>query len=382
MVMGVDVTVAPRLATSPRPKRLMVVIGTRPEVIKLAPVVHEARARGTRFEVDVVTTGQHRELVHQMLRELDLTAEVDLAIMSEGQNLCQVTTRALGGLYEAIDDRRPDWVIVQGDTATTLAGALAAFYRRVRVAHVEAGLRTWDKAQPFPEEINRCLVTRLADAHFAPSDWARQNLLREGVPAEVIWKTGNTAIDALRYTLARGREAALPALPGERLVLVTTHRRENHGEPLERILQAIRTLAERFPDVGFLFPVHPSPHVQQAARSYLGDHPRVVLAPPLGYTSFVAAMAKAHLILSDSGGIQEEGPALGKPVLVLRETTERPEAVRAGGAKLVGSDPERIVQEVAQLLEHPELYARMAQTRSPYGDGRAAERILDVLGAL
>ena len=364
-----------------RPKRLLVVMGTRPEAIKLAPLILRAAADPARFEVRVVRTSQHQEMLDQVVDYFGLPIHADLDIMRPDQNLVHVTTAALEGLHRVVGELRPDAVVVQGDTTTTFAGALAAFYHRVPVAHVEAGLRTWDRDQPFPEEANRCLTTVLADFHFAPTEAARENLLRESVPASRVWVTGNTAIDALFLALEKAgkRPGAAPA--GGRTVLLTAHRRENHGEPMRRICQAVLALLDRFPDLRVVYPVHLSPRVRQVVRPMLEAHPRVSLVEPLGYEPFVLAMNEAHLILSDSGGVQEEAPALGKPVLVLRNTTERPEAVTAGTARLVGTEVDTIVAEAERLLTDAEHYRAMSRARNPFGDGHASERILDVLAA-
>ncbi len=354
-------------------------IGTRPEAIKLAPVVLKARATPERFKPFVVTTSQHHEMLDQILTEFEIDADLDLNIMKHDQDLCHVTTSALGGLYEAIGRFRPDHVIVQGDTSTTFAGSLAAFYRRVPVAHVEAGLRTYDKRRPFPEEINRRLTTQVADYHFAPTEWSKKNLLHEGVDSGRIWVTGNTAIDALFLTLEKVQGQRRTAQNQPRVLLITAHRRENHGKPMERICHAVLQLLGMFPDLRVVYPVHMSPRVRSTVFAKLGGHPRIDLLEPMDHQSFVRAMTRAYLILTDSGGVQEEAPSLGKPVLVLRETTERPEATEAGTARLVGVDEQRIVEETARLLRDEECYQRMAQTVNPYGDGKAAEKILDVL---
>jgi UDP-N-acetylglucosamine 2-epimerase (non-hydrolysing) len=306
--------------------------------------------------------------------------------MSPDQNLSHVTRAALEGLYQAIGDIRPDCVIVQGDTTTTFVGALAASYHQIKVAHVEAGLRTYDRAHPFPEEMNRCLTTQIADFHFAPTELSRENLLREGIAPGKIWVTGNTAIDALLHTLGDMEQgAAATSSPAgtsgkeERTILLTAHRRENHGAPLEQICDAVLRLLEAFPDIRFRFPVHLSPRVRHTVFARLGDSPRITLEDPLDYQAFVTAMSQAYLILTDSGGVQEEAPSLGKPVLVLRETTERPEAIDAGTAKLVGSDADRIFQEASRLLENTDEYERVAKIANPYGDGTAARQILGIL---
>ncbi|KPK66850.1 MAG: UDP-N-acetylglucosamine 2-epimerase [Gemmatimonas sp. SG8_38_2] len=359
-------------------KKIMIVMGTRPEVIKLAPVVIGARNRTDDFETVVVATSQHREMLDQMLETFQIRVDFDLDIMKPNQDLRHVTTAALDGLHDVIGRVKPDWVVVQGDTTTTFAGALAAFYHQISVAHVEAGLRTLDKRHPFPEEINRRMTGQIADAHFAPTALSRDNLLHEGVSRDAIWVTGNTGIDALFLTLASiPKEAKAPA--GNRRLLVTAHRRENHGEPMARICRAVLRLVDDFPDLHAFYPVHLSPRVRDVVLPLLGNHPRVELGEPLEYLEFVREMNRAHLILTDSGGIQEEAPSLGKPVLVMRETTERPEGIDAGTARLVGTDEERIYSETARLLSDDAAYEQMAQARNPYGDGKATERILSVL---
>lgn len=365
----------------PPDKTLMIVMGTRPEAIKLAPVALAAQRDG-RLRVCVVRTSQHREMLDQMVEQFELPIAVDLDIMRHDQNLAQVTTAALEGLHRTIAEIRPAAVVVQGDTTTTFCGALAAFYHRVPVAHVEAGLRTHDRFQPFPEEINRCLTSQVTDFHFAPTEGARANLRREGVADERIWVTGNTAIDALRITLEKATEGS--GEPAEdagagRQILVTAHRRENHGEPMAEICRALVQLCERFEDVHVRFPVHLSPRVRATVFGMLQGHERIRLEEPLGYREFVLAMNQSHLILSDSGGVQEEAPSLGKPVLVLRETTERPEACESGCAMLVGTDAERIVAEASRLLTDEARYHQMAQAKNPFGDGRAAEHIVGAL---
>jgi UDP-N-acetylglucosamine 2-epimerase (non-hydrolysing) len=359
--------------------KILIVMGTRPEVIKLAPVVIGARNRRDEFETVVVATSQHREMLDQMLDTFQIAIDFDLDIMKPNQDLRHVTTAALNGLHDVIGEVKPDWVIVQGDTTTTLCGALSAFYHQVPVAHVEAGLRTYDKRQPFPEEINRRLTTQIADVHFAPTQLSRDNLLREGVNDDAISVTGNTGIDALFLTLGTEPQEA-KATPGEgRRLLVTAHRRENHGEPMERICRAILRLVDDFPDLHAHYPVHLSPKVRDVVFPLLGSHPRIELGEPLAYREFVEEMNRAHLILTDSGGIQEEAPSLGKPVLVMRETTERPEGIDAGTVRLVGTDAERIYSEIANLLSDDAAYEEMAQARNPYGDGHATEKILSVL---
>ncbi len=359
--------------------KILIVVGTRPEVIKLAPVVIGARNRPDQFETIVVATSQHREMLDQMLETFQIAVDFDLDIMKPNQDLRHVTTAALNGLHDVIGQVKPDWVIVQGDTTTTFVGALAAFYHQTSVAHVEAGLRTHDKRQPFPEEINRRLTTQIADAHFAPTTLSRHNLLGEGVSEEAIWVTGNTGIDALFLTLGLRPGEPTSSPPGARRLLVTAHRRENHGEPMARICRAVLRLVQEFPDLHAYYPVHLSPRVRNVVLPLLGNHPRIELGEPLAYCDFVEEMNRAHVILTDSGGIQEEAPSLGRPVLVMRETTERPEGVDVGAVRLVGTSEERIYSETARLLSDETAYQEMAQARNPYGDGHAAEKILSAL---
>jgi UDP-N-acetylglucosamine 2-epimerase (non-hydrolysing) len=362
----------------------MAVLGTRPDAIKLAPVVRALRARPDEFACAVVATAQHREMLDQVLGLFDIVPDHDLDIMTAGQSLADITVRTLSGLWEVLPGVAPDLALVQGDAAPCFLGALAAFYRKIPVAHVEAGLRTADKYQPFPEEMYRRMTTVLADLHFAPTSAARTNLEREGVPRSRITVTGNTVIDALldvadrREAPADPRLRAVLARPARRLLL-TSHRRENWGEPQRRIFMAVRDLLDRFPDLEVVFPIHPNPVVAQPAREILGDHPRAHLLGPLDYATIVHCMKAATVILTDSGGIQEEAPAFGRPVLVLRETTERPEGIQAGTAALVGTDRARIVEATSRLLTDGAAYARMSQTRNPYGDGHASERILQAL---
>ena len=361
--------------------RILVIFGTRPEAIKLFPVVRALAARPG-LEVVTCVTAQHRGLLDQVLAIADLSPDIDLDLMEPGQTLDRLTARLLTGLGEVIDRVKPDRVIVQGDTATAMAGALAAYYRRVPVAHVEAGLRSGDIYHPWPEEVNRRMIAPIADLHFAPTQTAADALARENVTAGV-HVTGNTVIDALHWT--RDRIAADPALAagldpvaarfaGKRIVLVTTHRRENFGDGMAAIARAIGRIAAR-PDVAVLFPVHPNPNVGSVMDAVLGDLPDVARIEPLDYPHFIRALSLCNLTLTDSGGVQEEAPALGKPVLVMRETTERPEGVAAGTAKLIGADEDRIVSEVSTLLDDKAAYLAMARAHNPYGDGRASERI-------
>ncbi|HYP14977.1 MAG TPA: UDP-N-acetylglucosamine 2-epimerase (non-hydrolyzing) [Bryobacteraceae bacterium] len=362
--------------------RLLVIAGTRPEAIKLCPVILAARERES-TEIRVCVTAQHRELLDEVLVAFSVRSDYDLDIMQPGQTLFRTTARIVEALEGVLADASPDMVLVQGDTTTTMAGALAAFYARIPVAHVEAGLRTGDPARPFPEEMNRVLTGRLATLHFAATSWAAGNLHREGVDPGKILVTGNTGIDALLYVrdrLERGQlSPARPVAeldPRRKLLVVTAHRRESFGEGMAAIARALRTLAARS-DVQIVFPVHPNPQVRSVMRRELADIPHLHLIEPLDYVSFVDLMRKAHVLITDSGGVQEEAPSLGKPVLVLREQTERPEAVDAGTAVLVGTDEARIVQETERLLNNEALYRERAYLHNPYGDGSASERILD-----
>jgi len=361
--------------------QLLFVLGTRPEAVKLCPVIHHL-ARSGQFRPLVCVTAQHRDLLDQVLGIFSVQPDYDLNVMRPGQSLGEMTGRMLTGLDGVLRQARPDMVVVQGDTTTTFCGALAAFYHRIPVAHVEAGLRTGDLQQPFPEEANRVLTTQLTALHFPPTAAAAANLRREHVPAGRIVVTGNTGIDGLMFVqaeLAAGRLRPAPDLPpapsdGAKMVLVTSHRRESFGQGFARICEALRELAQR-PDVRIVFPVHPNPQVREPVYRLLGHHPRIALIEPQDYVSFVQLMTDCHLILTDSGGVQEEAPSLGKPVLVLREVTERPEAVQAGTSLLVGTDPARIVQEAARLLDDPAEYQRRSQMHNPYGDGQASARL-------
>ena len=344
----------------------------------MAPVILALRAEPW-ARARVLATAQHRQMLDQVLGLFEIAPDVDLDLMRPDQALADLTARMITRLDEALAEERPDVVLAQGDTTTVLATGLACFYRRIPFGHVEAGLRTGDLANPFPEEMNRAVASRLARFHFAPTAASRENLLREGIPAAAIHVTGNTVIDALLQVAARDVPIG-PALdPGKRLVLVTAHRRESFGAPLREAFQALRGLADANPDVEVLYPVHMNPNVSGPAREILSGHPRIVLCDPLEYAPFVSAMKRAYLIVTDSGGVQEEAPALGKPVLVLRDETERPEAVAEGVVKLVGTKAAAIRAEAQRLLDDPAAYAAMARGVSPYGDGHAAERIVRVL---
>jgi UDP-N-acetylglucosamine 2-epimerase (non-hydrolysing) len=363
--------------------RVLSVFGTRPEAIKMAPVVRALRAAPARFESLVCVTAQHRAMLDQVLDVFDLKADADLDLMVPGQSPAGIVAGVLEGLPPLIRRLRPDVVLVQGDTMTTLAAAFAAFLERVPTGHVEAGLRTGNRWQPFPEEMNRVLTSRIAALHFAPTAASRDALLAEGTPAADVYLTGNTVIDALVQTVRpdyRFRTPALAALePGRRVVLITAHRRESFGAPLRSVCAAVRELAGRFPDLDFVLPVHPNPQVKATVEEFLCDLPAMHLIEPVDYEEFVHLLARADLVLTDSGGVQEEAPSLGKPVLVLREVTERPEGVAAGTARVVGTARDRIVAAASELLTSPEAYARMANAVNPYGDGHAAERIAAVL---
>jgi UDP-N-acetylglucosamine 2-epimerase (non-hydrolysing) len=362
------------------------VFGTRPEAIKMAPVIRELASHPNEVRSVVCVTAQHRQMLDQVLELFQIEPDYDLDLMTEQQSLTGLTARALASLDPVLDQVKPDWVLVQGDTTTVMAVSLAAFYHQLPVAHIEAGLRTHDKRAPFPEEINRRITSVLADRHFAPTQRARQALLAEGVPNASIQVTGNTVIDALIWMRDQVRRAPpdLPpgvseALDGKRLILVTGHRRESFGPGLERVCLALRDIAEQHPDVCLIYPVHLNPKVRETVFQFLGGVERIQLIEPLPYAPFVRLMDQATLILTDSGGIQEEAPALGKPVLVLRDTTERPEGIEAGNALLVGTTREQIVAQTHRLLTQPDAYQAMATAHNPYGDGQAAVRIVQSL---
>lgn len=371
-------------------KKVAVIFGTRPEAIKLCPVVLAMKA-DSRFDCRVCVTGQHKEMLQQVLDVFGVVPDKDLALMRPNQTLGGLTSRAIAAIDEYLAEEKPDAVMVQGDTTTVLAGALAAFYHHIPVAHVEAGLRTWNMESPWPEEANRVLTTHLAKWHFCPTENNKANLLREGVKESDIFVTGNTVIDALIIAREKVKNGEMfeclnsECLNGikteERMVLITGHRRENFGEGFENICTAIRNLAERFPEVHFVYPVHLNPNVREPVNRILGQHSEknVHLIEPQSYLPFVALMNRAYLILTDSGGVQEEAPSLGKPVLVMRDTTERPEAVTAGTVRIIGTSREAIEQNAAELLTNAAEYEKMSAAINPYGDGLAVERILDVL---
>lgn len=359
-------------------KKILCVVGTRPEAIKMAPVISALKAR-TGIDGRVLATAQHRHMLDQVLDVFDIEPDIDLDIMRPNQALTTLTARLLLNMDDVLLAEKPDVVLAQGDTTTVMAIALACFYHRIPFGHVEAGLRTFDLSNPFPEEMNRVIAARLARWHFAPTESAQQNLLKEGVREKEITVTGNTVIDALQSVANQTHNIGVDVDEKKRLILVTVHRRESFGKPIKEICRALLTLIENNNDIQILLPVHHNPNIKDTVYEILGDNPRIVLCPPLDYLPFVGAMQQAYIILSDSGGVQEEAPALGKPVLVLRRETERPEAVDAGVVKLVGSDYKKIVGEVQRLLDDPLAYQEMAKNISPYGDGQAAQRIVDTL---
>ncbi|MCK5053212.1 MAG: UDP-N-acetylglucosamine 2-epimerase (non-hydrolyzing) [Anaerolineales bacterium] len=363
--------------------KVLSIFGTRPEAIKMAPVVNMLSVTPD-VESLVCVTAQHRQMLDQVLDLFAITPDFDLDVMRPDQSLPDLTATVIQGLDTIVRDTQPDWILVQGDTTTVMAAGLLAYYHHVRVGHVEAGLRTGDKWQPFPEEVNRKVTGVVSDLHFAPTDQARDNLLREGVNSENIVITGNPVIDALYEIVERPYDFDHPvfhAIPeGRRLILVTAHRRENFGGPMDRIFEALREIAERYrEDVHLVYPVHPNPNVREPAHRALSGIPNLTLAEPLDYLPMTHLMKNAYLVLTDSGGLQEEAPALGTPVLVLRRVTERPEAIQAGTARLVGSDSKKIVSETSKLLDDPEAHRAMAQAINPFGDGHAAERIVQSL---
>lgn len=367
-------------------KQVLFIFGTRPEAIKLCPVVRYMRSACPEMRVKVCVTAQHRGMLDQVLACFEVVPDFDLDLMTPGQTLAQITARALAALDPLLAQQAVDMAVVQGDTTTTMAGAVAAFYRGVPVAHVEAGLRTGDLGQPFPEEMNRLVTGRLAVLHFAPTAGARRNLLVEGVPGGQILVTGNTGIDAVLQVARAQQEGRLPApswpwlAAGKKLIVVTAHRRESFGDGIEQICEALAELSER-PDVQVVYPVHRNPNVLDPVTRRLGGRKNLVLEEPLDYPRFVDLMRRSYLLITDSGGVQEEAPSLGKPVLVMRERTERPEAVEAGTVKLVGTDPRKIVGEAEQLLDDEVEYRRRSRIHNPYGDGHASERIAAAISA-
>jgi UDP-N-acetylglucosamine 2-epimerase (non-hydrolysing) len=365
-------------------RTVLLILGTRPEAIKLAPLILHLRSRPAEFRTVVCVTAQHRGMLDQVLEIFRIRPEYDLDLMLPGQTLFQSTSRILAGLEPVFEAVRPDVAIVQGDTTTTLCGALAAFYKNVPVGHVEAGLRSGDMRQPFPEEMNRVLASRVAALHFAATSWAADNLRKEGIPDNTIFVTGNTGIDAVLHVRdelerrALKPESCVQTDPSKKLIVVTAHRRESFGPGFDRICAALARIASRG-DVQIVYPVHPNPNVLSAVHRHLRGRENVLLIEPLDYVSFVDLMRRAYILITDSGGIQEEGPSLGKPILVLREKTERPEAVLAGTVKLVGTDEDLIVREATTLMDNTGAYEAMARQHNPYGDGKACPRIADAL---
>lgn len=363
--------------------KILCVVGTRPEAIKLAPVIKRLKEQH-KICSNVVSTAQHREMLDQVLRIFGIRPDIDLNIMDSNQTLSRITSKALEGIEKVIEEISPDILLVQGDTTSVFAASLAAFYKRVPVGHIEAGLRSYDKFNPYPEEINRKLTSMLTELHFAPTKLAKENLLREGVPEDKIFVTGNTVIDALFMVIKSDYKFGVDELnqidyEREKVILVTSHRRENWGKPLKDICLALKDTVSKYDNIHVVYPVHLNPNVQRTVRKYLSDTPRVHLIQPLKYPSFVNLMKRSYIILTDSGGVQEEAPSLGKPVLVLRQVTERPEASEAGIAKVIGTDRNRIVQEVSTLMEDRTAYDRMSKVLNPYGDGKAAERIVNII---
>ncbi len=371
-------------------KNILTIFGTRPEAVKLAPVIKKVESYPDRFRSKVCVTAQHRQMLDQVLNLFDITPDYDLDIMKPNQTLFDVTCNALTGLKNVLEKERPDILLVQGDTTTTFAASLAAFYLKIPVGHVEAGLRSFDKLRPYPEEINRKMTTHIADLHFPPTQKSKENLLKEGVDESKVWVTGNTVIDALlmiaqqvtsnaRKWDAYFSEKWKVAFDSKRIILITGHRRESFGEGFENICRALKKIALDHRDLKLIYPVHLNPNVQQPVKSILGGIENIHLIEPLNYEPFVYLMAKSHIILTDSGGVQEEAPSLGKPVLVMRDVTERPEAVDAGTSKLVGTDVKKIVSETEKLLADEQYYLNISRIHNPYGDGNACERIVEVL---
>ncbi|SBO16946.1 non-hydrolyzing UDP-N-acetylglucosamine 2-epimerase [Carnobacterium divergens] len=361
--------------------KVMTIFGTRPEAIKMAPLVLELERQNDRFESIVVVTAQHRQMLDQVLSIFNIKPDYDLNVMKDRQTLAQITANVLIGLEDVMKEAKPDIVLVHGDTTTTFAAGISAFYNQIMVGHVEAGLRTWNKYSPFPEEMNRQVTDVLSDLYFAPTVESEENLVKENHPKDKIFITGNTAIDALNETVKEEYQHEVLAKIKEdnRLILMTMHRRENQGEPMERVFHAIRKVVDSHADVEVVYPVHLNPVVQEAASSILGNHDRIHLIDPLDVIDFHNLAARSYMIMSDSGGVQEEAPSLGVPVLVLRDTTERPEGVKAGTLKLVGTETKDVLAVMTELLDDPKAHQQMAEASNPYGDGKASERILEAI---
>lgn len=371
-------------------KKVLLIFGTRPEAIKMAPLVKEFQKNTLDFETRVCVTAQHREMLDQVLEFFEISADYDLDLMKPGQNLYSLTGTIIESLKPILDEYAPDYVFVHGDTTTTMASSLASFYSGAKVCHVEAGLRTFNKLSPFPEEINRQIAGRVCDYHFAPTATSRENLLRENIAENTILVTGNTVIDALFESVKRVENLSNPTIDfieselqdGQDVILVTGHRRENHGDGFERICLALRAIAEKKPEVKIIYPVHLNPNVQEPAKRHLSDLKNILLIDPLSYPDFIWLMNRSKIIITDSGGVQEEAPSLGKPVLVMRDTTERPEAVDAGTVLLVGTDKELIVSEALNLMENETRFKAMSELHNPYGDGQACNRIVEFINQL
>jgi len=368
----------------PKKIKILIVFGTRPEAIKMAPVIGEFRKYPAQFNCKVCVTGQHRQMIDPLLKLFNIKPDYDLNIMKANQNLEHITTTVLTEIGRLIEKEKPDYLFVQGDTTTAMAAALAAFYRKIKVAHVEAGLRTWDKQHPFPEEVNRRIIDSVSDLYFAHTEDAKKNLLNEGVDSKGIEVTGNTVIDALLETAKKPctfKGTVLEKLPRDkRIILMTAHRRESFGQPIANICQAVKKLArQRSKEIFFVYPVHLNPNIKKPVYEILGNIENVLLTQPLEYLLLVHLIKKSYFVLTDSGGLQEESPSLGKPVLVLRQTTERPEGVRAGCVEVIGTDVAKIMRKVAELLDNKAKYKKMSKARNPYGDGQASKRIIQRL---
>ncbi|WP_426355791.1 non-hydrolyzing UDP-N-acetylglucosamine 2-epimerase [Latilactobacillus sakei] len=361
--------------------KVMTVFGTRPEAIKMAPLVLALKQRSSEFDAITVVTAQHRQMLDQVLEIFKIKPDYDLDVMKQRQTLSEITSNVLMNLNQIIVKEKPDIILVHGDTTTTFAASISAFYNQTAIGHVEAGLRTWDKYSPFPEEMNRQLTDVLSDLYFAPTSQSEANLLQENHPQKAIYITGNTAIDALKQTVQSDYNHSILDVvdKDKRMILVTMHRRENQGEPMKRVFKVMRQVVETHDDVEIVYPVHLNPVVQEAAQDILGNHPRIHLIDPLDVVDFHNLAARSFFIMSDSGGVQEEAPSLGKPVLVLRNTTERPEGVEAGTLKLVGTQPEQVHDAMVELLDDQAVYETMAHAKNPYGDGQASKRILDAI---
>ncbi|MGC6479554.1 MAG: non-hydrolyzing UDP-N-acetylglucosamine 2-epimerase [Flavobacteriaceae bacterium] len=371
-------------------KKVLLIFGTRPEAIKMAPLVKEFQKNTLDFETKICVTAQHREMLDQVLSFFDIVPDFDLDLMQPGQNLYSLTATIINSLRPILEEFKPDYVFVHGDTTTTMASSIASFYSGAKVCHIEAGLRTFNKLSPFPEEINRQIAGRVCDYHFAPTPTSKENLLKENITEQTILVTGNTVIDALFESVNRVKNLSNPAVDTIKsklgdtpdVILVTGHRRENHGDGFERICLALREIAEKKPEVKIIYPVHLNPKVQEPVNRHLSDVENIILIDPLSYPDFIWLMNRSKLIITDSGGVQEEAPSLGKPVLVMRDTTERPEAVDAGTVKLVGTNIKLIVHETLQLLDNKDMYQRMSELHNPYGDGKACKRIVEFINQL